>query len=102
MNLRRAKYEYYASKARKGLQSDCCFFEETSHNEKEHAKIWFKLLYDGIPATDENLRMRQLVRITNGQRCMRVCKNCKGRRFHEIANLFERVAEIEKEHERDI
>ncbi|CEO88395.1 rubrerythrin family protein [Syntrophaceticus schinkii] len=53
----RNKYDYYASKARKdGFVQIASFFEETARNEKEHAKIWFKLLHDGIPSTDENLK----------------------------------------------
>ena len=51
------KYKYYASKARKeGYVQIGNLFEETANNEKEHAKIWFKLLHDGdIPATSTNL-----------------------------------------------
>ena len=51
------KYLYYASKAKKdGYVQIASLFEETAHNEKEHAKIWFKMLHDGkIPATTDNL-----------------------------------------------
>ena len=53
----RNKYTYYASKAKKdGFVQISQLFTETANNEKEHAKIWFKLLYDGVPATDENLK----------------------------------------------
>ena len=54
----RNKYTYYASKARKeGYEQIAAFFEETAGNEKEHAKIWFKLLCGGeIPATAGNLK----------------------------------------------
>ena len=53
----RNKYSYYASKARKdGYQQIADIFEETAANEKEHAKIWFKLLHDGeVPDTATNL-----------------------------------------------
>ena len=53
----RNKYTYYASKARKeGLNQIAAIFEETANNEKEHAKIWFKLLHNGeVPSTAENL-----------------------------------------------
>ena len=52
----RNKYSYYASKAKKdGYQQIAAFFEETANNEKEHAKIWFKLL-GGINSTEENLK----------------------------------------------
>ena len=53
----RNKYTYYASKAKKeGYVQIANIFEETAANEKEHAKIWFKLLHDGIPSTVENLK----------------------------------------------
>ncbi|MBR2034352.1 MAG: rubrerythrin family protein, partial [Alphaproteobacteria bacterium] len=53
----RNKYTYYASKAKKeGYNIIAAKFEETANNEKEHAKIWFKLLHEGdIPSTGENL-----------------------------------------------
>ena len=54
----RNKYTYFASKARKeGYEQIAAIFEETANNEKEHAKIWFKLLNDGdIPTTSVNLK----------------------------------------------
>ena len=52
----RNKYTYYASKAKKeGFNQIAEIFEETANNEKEHAKIWFKLLHDGIPDTIEKI-----------------------------------------------
>ena len=52
----RNKYTYYASKAKKeGYNQIAAIFEETAGNEKEHAKIWFKLLHDGMPDTAANL-----------------------------------------------
>ena len=52
------KYNYYASKAKKdGYVQIGKLFEETANNEKEHAKIWFKLLHGGqMPETTENLK----------------------------------------------
>ena len=51
------KYLYYASKAKKeGYVQIGKLFEETASNEKEHAKIWFKLLHDGVPGTLQNLQ----------------------------------------------
>lgn len=51
------KYSYYASKAKKeGFVQIAAFFEETAHNEREHAKIWFKLLHGGIADTATNLK----------------------------------------------
>ena len=53
----RNKYTYYASKAKKeGYVQIAKIFEETANNEMEHAKIWFKLLHDGVPATAANLQ----------------------------------------------
>jgi rubrerythrin len=53
----RGKYTYYASQARKeGYEQIAAFFEETAFNEQEHAKVWFKLLHQGIPSTTENLK----------------------------------------------
>ena len=54
----RNKYTYYASKARKdGYEQIAAIFEETANNEKEHAKLWFKLLHGGeVPGTMDNLR----------------------------------------------
>ena len=54
----RNKYTYFASKAKKeGYEQIAGIFEETANNEKEHAKIWFKLLNGGdIPSTKENLK----------------------------------------------
>ena len=52
----RNKYTYYASKAKKdGYEQIAAIFTETAENEKEHAKIWFKLLHDGVPSTTQNL-----------------------------------------------
>ncbi len=68
------KYEYYASQAKKdGYVQISNIFSETSHNEKEHAKIWFKLLHGGsIQDTASILKMRQKVKIMNGQVCIRL------------------------------
>ncbi len=56
-SMARNKYTYYASKARKeGYVQIAELFEETAANEKEHAKIWFKLLHDGIGSTPDNLK----------------------------------------------
>ena len=53
----RNKYTFYASKAKKeGYEQIAALFQETADNEKEHAKMWFKLLHDGIGTTAENLK----------------------------------------------
>lgn len=70
----RNKYTYYASKAKKdGFVQIANIFEETANNEKEHAKIWFKLLHGGsIPETAENLEARLTAKTTSGPICMPV------------------------------
>ena len=54
----RNKYTYFASKAKKeGYEQISAIFTETANNEKEHAKIWFKLLHNGsVPDTATNLQ----------------------------------------------
>ena len=97
----RNKYTYYASKAKKdGYVQIAKIFEETAANEKEHAKIWFKLLKDGIGATDVNL-----ADAASGENYEwtemypTFAKEAREEGFDHIAYLFEEVAKIEKEHE---
>lgn len=96
----RNKYTYFASKAKKdGYVQIANIFEETANNEKEHAKIWFKLL-NGIGTTVENLKAA-----AEGENYewtdmyAGFAKEAKEEGFTEIARLFEGVAAIEKEHE---
>ncbi len=99
----RVKYEYYSSKAKKeGYEQISAIFEETSRNEKEHAKLWFKALHSGeIPETQRNL-----VDAANGenyeysQMYKEFALEARKEGFNEIANLFDGVANIEKEHEK--
>ncbi len=97
----RNKYTYYASKAKKeGYVQIAQLFEETANNEKEHAKIWFKLLHDGMPDTAANL-----LDAAEGENYewtdmyAQMAKDAKEEGFDHIAFLFEKVAAIEKEHE---
>ena len=98
----RNKYTYYASKAKKeGYVQIANLFEETAANEKEHAKIWFKLLHGGeVPTTAENL-----LDAANGENYewtdmyANMAKDAHEEGFTEIAILFEKVAAIEKTHE---
>ena len=97
----RNKYTYFASKAKKdGYVQISKIFEETAANEKEHAEIWFKLLHDGIPdtaaclkdaAAGENYEWTDMYAT--------FAKEAREEGFDEIADLFEGVAKIEKEHE---
>lgn len=97
----RNKYTYFASKAKKdGYVQIAALFEETANNEKEHAKIWYKLLHDGIGSTEENLK--QAAEGENyewTQMYAAFAKEAREEGFDEIAALFEGVAAIEKEHE---
>ena len=101
-SMARNKYTYFASKARKdGYEQIAALFEETAANEKEHAKIWFKLLHDGaIPSTLENLKDA-----AEGENYEwtdmydRMAKEAREEGFEAIARLFEGVGAIEKEHE---
>lgn len=97
----RNKYTYYASKARKdGYEQIAEIFEETANNEKEHAKIWFKLLNDGMPDTLENLKDAAKGENFEWTSMYKdFAKVAKEEGFEKIAFLFEKVAEIEKEHE---
>lgn len=96
------KYQYYASKAKKdGYVQMAAIFEETSHNEKEHAKIWFKLLHGGsVPGTMDNLadaaagENYEWTDMYAG-----FAKEAREEGFADIAAKFEMVAAIEKEHE---
>ena len=99
----RNKYTYYASKAKKdGFVQIANLFEETANNEKEHAKIWFKLLHDGdIPSTAENLEDAAAGENYEWtDMYARFAKEAKEEGFDHIAFLFEKVGEIEKEHEK--
>ena len=98
----RNKYTYYASKAKKdGYVQIAEIFEETANNEKEHAKIWFKLLHDGeVPTTSVNL-----LDAAEGENYewtdmyAEFARVAKEEGFTRIAFLFEKVGEIEKHHE---
>ena len=96
------KYQYYASKAKKdGYEQIAALFTETSMNEKEHAKIWFKYLHDGdIPDTLDNLNDAadgenyEWTDMYDG-----FAKEAEEEGFKEIAAKFRMVGAIEKLHE---
>jgi rubrerythrin len=97
----RNKYTYYASKAKKdGYVQIASIFEETANNEKEHAKIWFKLLHGGIPGTLENLADAAAGENYEWTEMYdQMAKDAREEGFDHIADLFEQVGKIEKEHE---
>lgn len=95
------KYTYFASKAKKdGYVQIAAIFEETAKNEREHAKIWYKLLNNGIGSTEENLAIA-----ADGENYewtdmyAQFAKEAREEGFDDIAALFDGVAAIEKEHE---
>ena len=97
----RVKYQFYASKAKKeGYEQIAAIFQETSDNEKEHAKIWYKLLHDGVADTMTNLKDA-----ADGENYeyidmyAKFAAEAREEGFNEIAELFEKVGEIEKHHE---
>ena len=97
----RNKYTYYASKAKKeGYVQIANLFQETADNEKEHAKIWFKLLHDGIGDTLENLKDAAAGENYEWtEMYAEFAKVAKEEGFDHIAYLFEEVGKIEKQHE---
>lgn len=98
----RNKYTYYASKARKdGYEQIAAIFEETAENEKEHAKIWFKLLKGGeIPDTLINLNDAAAGENFEWTDMYKgFAETAREEGFATIALLFEKVGAIEKTHE---
>jgi len=98
----RNKYTYYAVQAKKdGYVQISRIFEETANNEKEHAKIWFKLLHGGKIADT----LTNLEDAANGENYewtdmyATFAKEAREEGFNDIALLFENVAKIEKDHE---
>jgi rubrerythrin len=99
----RNKYTYYASKARKeGYVQIANLFEETAGNEKEHAKIWFKLLHGGdVADTATNLKDAAAGEYYEWtDMYVNFAKDAREEGFTKIATLFELVAAIEKTHEK--
>ena len=96
------KYAYYASQAKKeGYNQIADFFAETSGNEKEHAKLWFKALHDGMPGTIENLKDA-----ADGENYewtdmyAGFARTAEDEGFPRRAYLFKAVAAIENGHEK--
>jgi rubrerythrin len=97
----RVKYQFYASKAKKeGYEQISAIFQETSDNEKEHAKIWYKLLHDGVADTMTNLKDAAAgENYEYTYMYKKFAEDAREEGFNEIAELFEKVGEIEKHHE---
>lgn len=101
-SMARNKYTYFASKARKdGYVQIANIFEETANNEKEHAKMWFKLINGGIGTTAECLKAA-----AEGENYewtdmyARMAREAREEGFEELAVKFELVAKVEAAHER--
>ena len=98
----RNKYTYFASQAKKdGFEQVAALFLETAENEKEHAKLWFKYLHDGVvPDTIANLEAAadgEHYEWTKMYADFAIDAREEG--FNEIAAYFEQIATVEKEHE---
>jgi len=100
-SMARNKYTYFAGVAKKaGYEQMAAIFEETAFNEKEHAKLWFKLLHDGMPSLADCLKLA-----ADGEHeewtdmYKRMAEEARAEGFNDIAAKFEMVARIEKEHE---
>ena len=101
-SMARNKYSYWASKAKKdGFVQIAAIFEETANNEKEHAKMWFKLLEGGaIKSTPENLKAAAAGENYEWtDMYARMAQEAREEGFNEIAAKFELVAKVEAEHE---
>ena len=101
-SMARNKYTYYASKAKKdGYVQISQIFDETAANDKEHATLWVKYLHDGkVPGTEANLKDA-----ADGENFewtdmyARMAAEARAEGFDEIADKFEMVGAIEREHE---
>jgi len=101
-SMARNKYTYYAGKAKKdGYEQIAALFLETAENEKEHAKIWYKLLNGGeVSSTSENLKKAaEGEHEEHTEMYARMEREAKEEGFDDIAFLFKKVGEIEKHHE---
>ncbi|MCR5266389.1 MAG: rubrerythrin family protein [Cyanobacteria bacterium RUI128] len=95
----RNKYTFFASKAKKeGFVRISKIFEETANNEKEHAKIWFKLI-NQIGSTEENLQISVDAEGYEAEEMYpEFAKTAREEGFEDIAKLFENIATVETEH----
>ena len=98
----RVKYEYYSSQAKKdGYEQIAAIFAETSANEKEHAKLWYKQLHGGkVGPTTENLKLAaEGENYEWTEMYKEMAQTAREEGFEKLAFLFEGVGKIEKEHE---
>ena len=103
----RNKYTYFASTAKnEGYQQISDIFEETANNEKEHAKIWLKLLYGGDIKDSLKVDTKEALKLAaEGENYewtdmyKEFAETAKEEGFNHIAYLFEEVGKVEKHHE---
>lgn len=97
----RNKYTYFASAAKKeGFEQIAAIFTETADNEKEHAKMWYKLVHDGVGDTAQNLRDAAAGENYEWTEMYATfAKEAREEGFNDVAALFELVGKIEKTHE---
>lgn len=103
----RNKYSYYASQAKKdGYEQIAAIFEETANNEKEHAKMWLKLLFGGDIKDSLKVDTKEALKMAaEGENYewtdmyARFAKEAEEEGFKEIANRFRQIGEVEKHHE---
>ena len=98
----RCRYAYYAAQAKKeGYEQIAGMFQQASEYNKEHARVWFKLLNDGIGDTKENVRQAvQTERRLWTEQYLAYAEQAKEEGFDQIATLFEGMAAISKTQER--
>lgn len=95
------KYNAYSEKAKKdGFLQISKLFDETAANEEAHAKIWYSFLHGEIPSTLENLI--EAAAYENHEWAdtyAKFAEDAQKEGFSEIAQIFDKVAQIEKDHE---
>jgi rubrerythrin len=98
----RNKYDFFASQAKKeGYEQIAGIFSESALNEKEHAKLLFKLAMGGIPGTEQNLK--EAAAGENEEHTSMYPefeRIAREEGFEHIAKIFKEIAEVEKEHEK--
>lgn len=101
--LAHLKYQFYKSQIGKYSKNFEDVLDEIAHNEKEHGKIWFKILNGGeVPDNKTNL-LDAIKGETEEHKHMypEFARIAREEGFEDIAELFEMVADIEGEHSED-
>lgn len=103
-SMARNRYTFFAERAEKdGLEEVAALFKRLAKNEKEHARLWYKLLYGNVLDAKENLK-----KAAEGEReewtdmYVRFAEEARSEGFEEVAQIFLEVKRIERNHEREI